>query len=519
MQATAATWNKLGNGLAAALLALALLLPLCGLQTLPFVDLPLHLAEATALKHAADPASPLHASFQPVPHLWLQPGIAHAFLCSLFPSVEAGNRLLYALYALALPALMAVLGRRTGGAPAAAALAAVTVWNGNALWGFSGFTLGLPLVLATLLAHVRFLARPHPLGPVALGGLFLLLYGCHALLALFAGLSFALLETAAWLTRRSAARPALLRALALAPALLLLALWAHSGEAFAEGGTLPFLRTYYTHEYLPTLRQRLVNICTFDWGTLAAGRWTPWLCLTATLALALPAGAGLLARLARRGRPPLTLPQLATLAFLLAAALCAAFLPDRLPEQWALYQRFSVFVLLGLIAVMAWSLPPLLPHRLLAAYAACAVAAYLALSAGFFRAYRTAERDLIAFFQTAPGLSARRVAFLIDEPLVGGHPVFMHAANYQIVWNRQPTPTKMGSYRFGFLRQTGRLPLTDEWLATRDDDALRDQLLRWDTFDTFVTQGDRPARLLQTAPGMELRHRVGAWRLYQRHTL
>lgn len=68
------------------------LVALLPLGTWPFVDLPNHLAEATIFKCRRASTLPLHPYYASVGSAE-KPSIAHIVLCSLFGSVETGNRL------------------------------------------------------------------------------------------------------------------------------------------------------------------------------------------------------------------------------------------------------------------------------------------------------------------------------------------------------------------------------------------------------------------------------------------
>ena len=88
--------------IALTLINLAGLLPL---KTWPLSDVPNHLAEATIFQQRNTPGSALHDYY--TCHIRpTKPAIAHIVICSLFSSVEMGNRVLYGLYIVTLPLLV-----------------------------------------------------------------------------------------------------------------------------------------------------------------------------------------------------------------------------------------------------------------------------------------------------------------------------------------------------------------------------------------------------------------------------
>ncbi len=134
-----------------------LLLPL---NTLPLVDLPNHLAEATILQAQGKTNSLLSSHYTASRLSWHQPAIAHMVICSWFPSVMTGNIILYLLYVIALPSSVVACARLCRGSPLIALLSVLLIWNANALWGFAEFTLALPVFLrrSTSLAVVGLVA-------------------------------------------------------------------------------------------------------------------------------------------------------------------------------------------------------------------------------------------------------------------------------------------------------------------------------------------------------------------------
>ena len=480
-------------------------------HTYPFTDLPNHIAEAVILKYAAHSSSPLadYFSLRVGP---AQPTIAHMILAACFPNPEMGMRLLYMIYVIAVPLLMAVLARRCDGDHVLAILSVLTLWNYNCLWGFTGFTLAIPMLVVYLLAHVRFAENRLWRNGLLLAGALCLVYWFQVLAFALAAACYVLFE--GWLLMKSRPRRLSLGPLLpLLPGLLLLAWWRFAGEEFGGEHLGDFLRQYYVTQFPQSFAARWLRLLVNDGRGLAAG--TLGACVAsagAFLLIGLPL-AGLW--LARHRHTPLTPARVATLSITFASLAFYFFLPGHLPGENYIYQRFSALFLLGLAGVATWATPPEV-GRFARKLALSAASVYALLWFQFFWGFRAEDREFCTFMPRTPEMAQATIGALVDDADYRGHPALIHYNNYQIIWNHAPAPTRLVGYRFGAIRRGAiHLPKYMEWVERAPSEQLMEVVDRFAGLDYLMTHGDRPRALLGDNPDYALVKESAHWALYR----
>lgn len=512
-----------GNSKRVTLWAVIILLNWSGLlllQTYPFTDLPNHLAAATVFKYRADIASPMGSAYTSSV-TWYQPTVGHIVLCSLFPSVEEGNVILLLLYVISVPVVVALIARKCGGGISVALLSVLALWNFNMMWGFVGYTLAIPLVLLLLYFHLAGVDRQSSLHLVASAVVFLLLYWFHVLAFLFAALCFFSLEVYRAFVLRSF--PRVFRGLIpLLPSGILLIIWMVTGGEFQDHSTLSFLKEYYSTSYtLAEPARRIALLFVLDGQAIAAG-WTGRLvALAVSASVFVPA---LVCVLRYRGRGLRLSPsQISTLLFVIISLFCFFLLPNELPGQNFLYQRFSVFVFLGLVCVLGWALPALLPNfpRYIIP---SVVVLYSILWCLYFVSFKAISTEFVNFFPRESEMRGKSMGALICEPDFRGRRCLVHYNNYQIVWNRGVTPTMMVQYRFGAIRRGAlALPEYDDWVDVRLKFGAEVQPIlftkmfdQYRTCEYLMTRGENAYDALKERPEYTIVRRLNGWTLATR---
>lgn len=459
----------------------------------PFTDLPDHLAAATIARHAGDPTSAFAGYYRV--ETFLKPNTFHLWFCGLplFPSVELANRVFFAIYAALFPLSVLLVARKLGGNPWFAFLSFLLVYNYNASWGFVGFTFAVPLVLLFcrffVLDERGIAGAPRALGAAAA---LVLLYFVHVLVALFCTLIM-LLRLAARGRGALRALPASLAA-ALPLAVLILAWWRGEAHDYAGTGTQAFLREYYRSSFARTLFDRK-SLFIFDNYHLFEGVKGYAIAALFSLGVVVPAVMSLRTR--RRGSPGIS-------SLLIAAALCCLFLPNELPQQAVLYERFSVFLLLALIVFGASRAPARLPRAAAAAFVALAVLHYLLWANYFFEFNRENAGFDRAFLR--PDGGGKKLAGLVSDYTYRGRPTYIHFPSYYIVWEKGVATASFADFRFGPVKRSTNaiaLPRYLEWVGKRGnyDGRYRDM-------DRILTRGG-------SAPeGFELERTAGKWALF-----
>ena len=418
------------------------------LRVYPFVDLPFHLAAATIYHESHNPRSlfPVYFSVRP---LLFEPNVLHLLIAG-FPfnralSVDMMNRLVLCTYVATLPLIVYALIRRVGGNGWFVLLVFPLIFNFNVAWGFVGFVMAIPLVL--LLLHSVMDADRHSRLTTALvcaGGLLLLFY-THVLAMLFAA---AVLVLSALVHRRNE-RCMWWILPALAPAVGLTCWW-WLGRGVPSGeNTLAFLARYYQTEYFQHFAALRRRILTNDNTQLFAGAAGVAVALVLSAPIVIPALVGL----ARHRRHVTALlvgtPRRVLAAFTLAALGCCLLLPDRIPDQTALYERFGVLLLLSMVL---WSSIFYAQIGRRVAIGLCVVAlGTTAVRLSYFAAFSSDASGFVPDL-LPEGESGRTLLGLLYDERFRGHPAYRHFPDYYITWRHGIAATELTQFRFGLVR-------------------------------------------------------------------
>ena len=153
---------------------------------------------------------------------------------------------------------------------------------------------------------------------------------------------------------------------------------------------------------------------------------------------------------------------------LIFSIFCYIFLPEDFPEQWILYQRFSVFVLISLIfaaSILFDRLKPFFKILLIAV-----VFAHWVLSGLYFVNFDTTHKGFNEKFLPGGNLNKKLGGLIFDNDF---HNVqsCIHFPDYYIIWQKGIAQTSVIDYRFGIIRRKvsqNELPFYDAWLENHD---------------------------------------------------
>jgi hypothetical protein len=475
----------------------------------PFTDLPDHLAAATIARAEREPSSPLAAAY--VVDAFPKPNTAHLVFCSLpiFPSAESASRIWIALCVVLLPVSVLVAIRRLGGNEWLAFPSFFFVYHYSVSWGFVGFALGVPL--AVLFAALFVLdergarGTPRLLGAAAA---LVILYFVHILAALFS--TFALFLAAA-MRRRGAGRSLAAAAGACVPVAILAAVWwRDETRAYAGTGLAAFLSRYYREVFAERFLAR-GSVLIFDNYHLFAGKAgyaVATLFSLATLAgAAWAAGRGGGAALAAgRPRGSSRASSRAVLPLALAALLCCLLLPNEIPQQSVLYERFSVLLFIAIVVWSAARAPAATPRPLVVSLAALAVV-HLALWTGYIFDFNRENAGFDAAF-LRPARDGMTLAGIVDDYMYRGRPTYIHFPSYYIVWERDPATATLVDFRFAPVRRRPGAPALPRYLEWAGKLGNYDG--RYRDMDYLLMRGGEPPA------GFVVSRRAGRWSLCER---
>jgi hypothetical protein len=454
-------------------------------RLLPFVDLPNHLAAATICRHIAEPGNLFAQYFET--DLWLNSNIFHTLflMAPVFPGVEFANHVYYSVYAALLPLSVLLIVRRLAGNIWLALPAFLLINNYNVMWGFSGYAMAIPLAIFHFHLTIKALTERSWCARAGAIVLPVMLFFVHAQMALFVMVLF---TVSSLYYHRRKLRLGFAELILLLPAVLLLLVWWFSREG--QPGTLPFLVDYYSGSYWQWFyfRWRLLVYENFFLFSLPAGYYVA---LAFTLVMIAP----LLVKLGQRqlgGSPMLKRPdvRLAIILPLLSLVLYV-IVPQEIPGQPIVYERFSVLFMLGVIisgsVFYADRLARIYKVLLLAA-----VAAYFVCWFDHFDKFNDSHADLTPHI--LPDQPAKEtMGGIVYDYTFRDQPLNIHLPYYYTIWKKGITPASFIDYRFGTVRRKVGyriLPPYNPW----EGKALGYDG-RYQTMDYLLVIGDVPRHL------------------------
>ncbi len=485
---------------------------LYSISLLPFIDLPNHLAEATIYKYK-DTDALLGTYYKAVP--WYYPNTFHTVFCSLFSSVEFGNKTFYLLYIASL--LLATYGiiKELGGNLWYGLLTVLFLYNFNVIGGFTGFVIALPatfLLFYVLLLDAR-QERLHYKLSAAL--LLVLLYLMHAQMALF-GLA---LYGCMMLYRYWGQYKKLLLSLLFIPlpVLAMVVFWWFNRAAAApteEGSTIAYLASYYKKHYLPEFLMRF-RLAVFDNFSLQAG----WKGLAiAGFIFILPFLPLLYYKVWKKAetKPFLHNHLIYSLIFLGIGLGCYFILPSKLPGQAPLYERFSTVVILAVIITGS----VLLKNRYSRGLVIFVLGASLISTVLWINHFYAFNKENKAF---SPALlkgiePGAKLGGLMYDYRYRGRYTYLHFPNYFIVWNKGIAASKIIDYRFGVVQRGAKgaeIPFYNEWIGrTYSVEKTYDTTLHY-----LLVRGNAPTQPDLNLANFQLVKKEGPWQLYKNKQL
>jgi hypothetical protein len=260
---------------------------------------------------------------------------------------------------------------------------------------------------------------------------------------------------------------------------------------------------------------RFTGFITNDWQAIACGNTGKGIAVFFAMVVLVPSVV-CLCRIPHHN-VPMTTARKATIAFLVSALACFVLLPNGLPEQNYLYQRFSVFCYLALISVLSWALPVYWPKILSKILILLVVAGYVALWGHYFWGFRTVDRDFVTFHRTMPDTRQEFIGYLICDPEIRGRAALIHYNDYDIIWDRRPTLTRVGNYRFGMITQRLSLPRYREMVYHKPLTKIISVVDQYNECNYFVVQGKDASEIIKRRADLSPVHEHGTWYLFKRH--
>jgi hypothetical protein len=476
----------------------------------PFADVPSHLAEGSIYRYYNE-ASNQFNKYYTLNYLFY-PNTFHLLFFSLpvFPDVEIANKVLHLILVITLPVLVLLVIRELQGNKWFAIIAFILVYNYNLSFGFTGNAIANNTILLILWLWLRTTNKRsnYVANMIMISLLLLLVYFSHAMVALFCMLMVGCFLLYRY---RNDFKALVLNSFTLVPLGGLIVYWwfflqksaeNSTGYTADETSTGAFMKEYYKHEFLQTFLIRAKFIVA-DNAQLFNGPLGKIVALLLAVIILVPfiiigykyaTGKN---DAQRQSLYPIIDDKLVYIFILLGVSLfCYFLLPQRIPGQEPLYERFSTILLFALIFI--GSKAPQVDNKVFA-YAAILVAfVHLVLWGQYFIQF---DRENKGFSEVLPKDNTKVLSYMNYDPYYRGRMIYDHFQNYFIVRNQGISTTRIIDYRFGMIRrkESGGLPYQgymyynesprkimqkSDYLLVRGDISAKDQKLL-DSLHTF----------------------------------
>lgn len=476
---------------------------------LPFIDLPNHLAEATIFKHQGAPGNVIYQYYRPSP--WFFPNTFHTVFGSWFSDVETGNKVFHLLCIFLLCSSLYLVTKVLGGNTWYSLLGLLFTYNYNLTYGFVGFAISIPTLLFLFYLIILDSKTEKIWIKIAISVTLVLLFFMHAQNALLALLMYGLMMLYRY--RQSLLKFCVNIITVPVPLVALILGWWFSRGSSNEESTLRYLINYYSSDYFSTfdIRFRLFVLDNFQLNEGFVGIAMAaffFLCLVIPL---------LWFKVWRRYRKDegLSIERVYALIFATVVTSCYLFLPDKLPGQSPLFQRFCTIVMLSFI--IGGSLA--MKHVMSGSFRYFVIALLTVYSACWIEYLYTFNVENKSFDKTFfSKLSNKdRLAGLIYDNKYRGRKVYIHFPNYFVVWNQGIAASKIIDYRFGVVRRVAaesKLPFYNELVGDRYK-----PLNLYHDLEYLLVRGRAPVAEDKNLKGFKPLKQSGKWQLYKNISL
>ena len=450
---------------------------------LPFSDSPNHIAEAFLFNELNKVNDSILKEYYELNIHYYTPNILHTLLTSFFINVETGNQFFYIFYLVMFFAFSYLIVKIIDGEIIYLFFVFLLAFNFNVFWGFSGFALGIGLILLFLLVLIKYLKTNNTILLILLSIISITSYYSNVQIFLF------IIEIIFLTAAFTGESPLKIRAkliFIILPALILLIIWIKNSHSFSsDESTLSFLLNYFRSEYLSSIPKRLYrlfwleNFRLFDYpfGRIAAMAFIAPIILLFIKFLFERLSSKNFNQLINKINffiKPAELPQKVIMIFFIASAFNYLILPNRLPGQSFLFERFSVFFLLGIIFILSFNYK--IKSVLMNLFIVALTFLHLVLWTNYLLEFKSDVQSFEKILKGKKELFQKKLGYIVDYNNFRGFGVYNNFLNYHIIWNYGITPTEITNYRFRIVELKKELPYKSVVTDSLEINTLRDWL-------------------------------------------
>ena len=435
-----------------------------GIPLLPFVDLPFHLAEAVVFKNFGN-EDYLFSTFFTIPTM-VKSNSLYIYFCAadVFRNVEIANKIFYAIYIFLLPLSVWLLIKTLNGNTYYSLFAFLFLINHNVHWGFVSYMMSLPVMVLIYVSFYYYFIKKKYYLSYFLWLFPILVFALHFQMAIFTLLVFGVLT---FFYQRKEPIRIVINILSTLPALAIMYYAYTVDSKEASTPLFSYMLDYYASSYFSTFLQRFNVLFVVDNYFILRNLRGVFYSLAITVPLMLIFIIKLYHARKNEGFSKEVLEYLFILTVI--TGLCFFILPDVIPGQNIIFERYSVPLFLLIITISS----VIKVNFKFRAAAELIIPVVIAVHTVFLfdymfdfkRASKDFNRDIF------PSDPRARLAGVISDNDFRGSKVFAHFPMYFTVWNRGIT-TGLIDYRFGLIkRNVSRdvLPQYIEWTDEKKD--------------------------------------------------
>lgn len=430
------------------------------LPLLPFVDLPFHLAESVILKNLNNPEF-LFNKYILIP-TFIKSNTFYVYFCSLsiFPNVEFANRIFFSVYIFLLPLSVFILIRAIKGNTLFSLLSFFFIINHNVHWGFVSYTISVPILFLTFASFYEYFILNKHKYAYFIWILFIILFSLHFQMAIFSVLIFAFLT----IVYQRSIRQLIINIVLVIPVILIMT-YAYLQDS--QGDTtplLPYMLEYYTSNYFHTLFERFMILFAIDNSFILGGPSGVYYSLFLTAPIIL-----LFIYFLYKSKVSSSFKTSGNkyiFILLIIAFGCYVFLPDIIPGQNVIFERYSVIFFLLVITIISVTR---YSEKLLK-YLSIIIPLAVLIQSAFILDYMFDFKKSTTDFNKDifPNTSNSRLAGVILDNDFRGSKLYAHFPIYYTVWKEGIT-TGLIDYRFGLIKRNVSVDTLPKYIEWTDD--------------------------------------------------
>lgn len=474
------------------------------LHVYPFIDVPNHLSASTIVRYYDEPGNNFK-DYYSIPDK-IKSNTAHLYFTSssLFPSVDFANKLYYLIYVILFPLSILIVIKKLNGNIWYSLFAFMFVFNFEVTFGFVGYTMSVPFLILLILFLIDFFETPTYKYTFYLMFLNILLFFFHfqtAIYALVILLIFSLYNYKHFWDN------ILKKLIAIVPVLVLMIISYSADSSPHYQGLFPYFLDYYSSTFWITLIERLRDFFVLENFFLFTGEWGWTISTLIVLFIIFPFvflffknRKELVEKLKSGNNVYFTI-------FLIISLILFIILPDNLPGQNIVFQRFSIFIILTVIILSS----TFKFSKYLKNYVPIGIAVvfiYMALLSNYFFDFKSETKyfteDIFPDAKNGQTLSG-----LIYDGKFRANSVYIHFQSYYTIWKKGITSNSNLDFRYSFIRRKVSMDCLPPYLAWVSMSDKYDD--RYKYMDYILTRDSTERKITNFA---KIRS-SGTWHLYE----